>query len=118
MATKLKRSKEKPTAGFILTLLGGLLILVSGLISVTAGLLISSVLHISALFIASGSLGIICGAVVIASSVLMHDEENKKRKNWSVVALVFGILSLVNLGGFLVGFILTLVGGVFGLAHE
>jgi hypothetical protein len=61
-----------------------------------------------------GVFGLITGAVVLAAAVLLIAVPSQ-RTTWSVLILVFSALSLFGLGGFLVGAILGIVGGVLAL---
>ncbi len=111
------KTMEKPTAAFVLTLIGGIIILIAGLVSIVVGLLIGF-MHVSFLLVASGLVGTACGVLVTLSSVLMHTTKSSVRSKWSIIALVFAVVSLFNLGGFLAGFILALVGSIIGLVHK
>jgi len=61
-----------------------------------------------------GVFGIVSGVIVLTSSVLLRTTPNQ-RKTWGVLILVFSILSFVGLGGFVVGAILGVVGGIMTL---
>ena len=61
-----------------------------------------------------GLFGLVTGTVVLASAVLLLAVPNQ-RTTWGVLILVFSALSLLGLGGFLVGAILGIVGGILAL---
>ena len=61
-----------------------------------------------------GLFGLISGAVVMASAVLLIAVPSQW-KAWGVLTLVFSTLSVLGLGGFLVGAILGVVGGIMAL---
>lgn len=61
-----------------------------------------------------GLFGLATGAVVLASAVLLLAVPGQWMV-WGVLILVFSALSLLSLGGFVVGAILGIVGGVLTL---
>jgi hypothetical protein len=61
-----------------------------------------------------GAFGLVTGAIVLISSVMLLTNYTQRR-TWSILILVFSFLSLVGLGGFIVGAILGIVGGVMVL---
>jgi hypothetical protein len=109
---------SKPTAAFVLLLIGGVLIVIGGIVVVAAGGLIPIPL-IGGLVAILGILGVVFGILVIVGAVMVNSGEPSKVKTGSILGLIFGILSLfVAGGGFFIGFILCLVGGVLGLAWK
>ncbi len=61
-----------------------------------------------------GVFGLVTGAVVLVSSVMLLTNSGQPR-TWSVLILVFSILSFVGMGGFVVGAVLGIVGGALVL---
>jgi hypothetical protein len=61
-------------------------------------------------------LGIIAGTLVVVFSISMHSKP-ADRKLFGVLVLAFSLLSLTGMGGFFVGAILGLVGGVLALTN-
>lgn len=61
-----------------------------------------------------GLFGLVSGAVVLASAVLLIAVPSQW-KAWGVLMLVFSALSILGLGGFVVGAILGVVGGILTL---
>jgi len=61
-----------------------------------------------------GLFGLVSGAMVLASAVLVIAVPSQRRA-WGVLMLVFSALSVLGLGGFVVGAILGVVGGVLTL---
>jgi MFS family permease len=109
---------SKPTAAFVLLLIGGVLIVIGGLVVVAAGGLIP-IPMIGGLVTILGILGIVFGILVIVGAVMVNSGEPGKVKTGSILGLIFGILSLfVAGGGFFIGFILCLVGGILGLTWK
>jgi hypothetical protein len=55
-------------------------------------------------------IGLICGTLVLFGAIMLHTKiEN--RKAWGIVIIVFSIPSVITGGGFIIGFILGIIGG-------
>ena len=114
----------KPTAAFILTLIGGVLVLIGSIVFIAAGSLAGSLgvpttTTVTTTLVVSGVLGIVLGIVLIVASILLNTTDMKKRKLWSIIAIILAIISLVAAGGgFIIGFILALIGGILGLVKK
>jgi hypothetical protein len=61
-----------------------------------------------------GLFGLASGIIVLASAILLMAVPNQRR-TWGVLTLVFSVLSFLGLGGFVIGAILGIVGGVLAL---
>jgi len=61
-----------------------------------------------------GVFGLVTGAIVLISSVMLLTNTGQKR-TWSVLILVFSILSFIGMGGFVVGAVLGIIGGALVL---
>lgn len=117
---------EKPTAAFVLSLIGGIFILLSGLVvAVVLGIFGGAISMVPGMEFMGGAialfglLGLIFGILVIVGAVMMNSGVQSKVKTGSVIVLVFSILSLVTVGGgFLIGFILGLIGSILGLTWK
>lgn len=128
---------EKPTAAFVLSLISGILViltalimfLVVGLLSLIFGELSESLpgfpgipypLELIGAWIAIiGVVGLIFGVLILVGAVMIHSGEPKKVKTGSILVLIFSILSLFTVGGgFFIGFILGLIGGILGLTWK
>lgn len=64
-----------------------------------------------------GVFGLASGVIVLAAAVMLRTNPSQ-RKTWGVLILVFSILSFVGLGGFVVGAILGVVGGIMTLTWK
>lgn len=122
-----KRLAEKPTAAFVLSLIAGVLILLGGIfgaiISIIGGAIIGVIPGLGwlgGLIVILGLLGLIFGIIVIVGAVMINSEERDKVKTGSMIVLIFSILSLFvgGTGGFVVGFILGLIGSILGLTWK
>lgn len=58
--------------------------------------------------------GLICGIIVTMSAVLLRLKPSQ-RQTWGVLVLVFSILGFFGFGGFIVGSVLGMVGGIMTL---
>jgi len=61
-----------------------------------------------------GGFGLVCGAIVLVSATMLLAKVGVRR-TWGILILVFSVLSFVGLGGFVVGAILGILGGVLTL---
>ena len=118
---------EKPTAAFVLSLIGGILILLGGIFGAVIGIIGGAAMSIvpgfgwlSGLIIALGILGLIFGIIVILGAVMINSGERGKVRTGSILVLIFSILSLFvgGTGGFIIGFILSLIGSILGLTWK
>jgi uncharacterized protein DUF6114 len=58
--------------------------------------------------------GLICGIIVTMSAVLMRLKPGQ-RQTWGILVLVFSILGFFGFGGFIIGSVLGIVGGILTL---
>ena len=110
--------------GIIITLAGVLFVAVSAFVlpnlnynnlNVPSNLPASSVPSLVSGFVGLlGAFGLVSGAIVLISSVMLLARHGQPR-TWSVLILVFAVLSLVGTGGFVVGAVLGIVGGALAL---
>lgn len=107
---------ERPTAAFILSLAGGLIIETTG---VWVGLIFIGVspsgpgpIVLGAFY---GLLSILIGVPVILGAVMLYVNP-KNHVTWGVIVIVFSLASYVTagLGGFGIGLLLGLIGGIIG----
>ena len=61
-----------------------------------------------------GIFGLVSGVIVLVSSVMLLTGPSQTR-TWSVLILVFSVLSFFGMGGFIVGAVLGIVGGALVL---
>ncbi len=103
--------EEYPSAAFVLSLIGGVIILVGAMfiaafLSFAASLLLGFA-------IVTLPLGILCGVMIIVGAAMMKNRE--KVYTGAALVLAFSLISLFSLGGFFLGFLLALIGGILGL---
>jgi hypothetical protein len=117
---------ERPTAAFVLSLIGGIFILIGSLIvSTLAGVVGGAMMLIpflggfGALLIFLGILGVILGIIIIIGAIMINSGDPSRVRIGSILVLIFSILSLFTTnGGFIVGFILALIGSILGLVWK
>ena len=105
----------RPIGAAILTILGGFFILVGGLVFALLGALFAVFGFWSNIFL----LGIAIGFLTILVGFLMLAVPSA-HTIWGVLAVVFAFVSIVvaTFGGFVIGFLLTLIGGILALAWK
>jgi hypothetical protein len=121
-----------PETASILALVGGIIIILGGAFLVFASAFVlpnvnfsnpaipqglsSSAIHalVSGVVGVMGAFGLVTGAVVLVSAIMLLANVGQRR-TWGILALVFSILSFVGFGGFIVGAILGIAGGILTL---
>lgn len=107
---------ERPTAAFVLSLLAGIFVLIGG---VALGILGA----VATFFLAGvggvlGVAGVIFGIIIIVSAIMLYSRP-EGHTAWGVIIIVFSLLSWIGaFGGFVIGFILGLVGGILALVFN
>jgi len=119
-------AEDRPTAAFILSLLGGVFIMLVGFILSLIGSILMGLLgtfHPPSMPILMGYgsllglLGITYGIIIILCAVKMHNEP--ENQTWSILIIIFSVLSLFGAGGGLyIGLILGVIGGILGLTWK
>ena len=126
-----KTTVEYPNIPSILALVGGALILLVDIFLLFLSIVILPHLNytnfqtprgytgspgaIAAGFVgAIGVFGLICGMIVTTSAVLMRLKP-VQRQTWGILVLVFSILGFFGFGGFIIGSVLGIVGGILAL---
>jgi hypothetical protein len=124
-----------PTTAAILALTGSILMILGGIlflavstfilphldvasfpnVQIPSGLAPGSIPAIASGVVGTmGLFGLASGIIVLASAVLLLTNRSQAR-TWGVLILVFSVLSFLGLGGFAVGAILGIVGGILTL---
>lgn len=110
----------KPTAGAVLAIIGGVFILLGGLAELALGAYLSSISFgigagVLRLF---GALGALLGILVLVFGVLVYSNP-ANHVVYGVLIIVFSIVSLTSFaGGFFIGFLLALIGGILTLVWK
>lgn len=116
---------EKNTKAFTLSLTAGILILTNttllgaaatwfpGIIPTLPG----STSNDTTLLYHLTEIGLICGVLVLLGTILLSVKPGKKRV-WGIMILVFSVPSVITGGGFIIGFILGIIGGALALSRK
>jgi len=107
--------EEKPTAPFALSLVGAVLIVINGGVMAALGEFLDIFFPGAALLYAA--VGISLGAVGLLAALMLYVRPQQCLV-WSIVVLVVSALSLIVGGGFFIGFILGLMGGILGVVWK
>lgn len=127
-----------PTTAAAIALVGSVLMVVSGILFLAVSTFIIPHLEIasfpnthippgltpgsvsamaSGLVGTMGLIGLASGIIVLVSAVVLLTRPGQVRI-WGVLVLVFSVLSFLGLGGFIVGAILGIVGGILTLSWK
>lgn len=111
---------EKPTAAFVLSLIGGILILLSAIFVMAVMSAIGSFMIIGGsadLLLIYGAVGLIFAIIVLVGAVMLWMKP-QQHVAWGVIVLLFSLFSIISLGGFFIGLILGLIGGILGIVWK
>jgi len=105
----------RPVGAAVLTILGGFFILLGGLFFALLGAILAVFGFWSDIFL----VGIAVGFLTIIVGFLMLFVPSGHTV-WGILAVVFAFVSIVvaTVGGFVIGFLLTLIGGILALAWK
>ncbi|MCS6769766.1 MAG: hypothetical protein NZ570_04950 [Candidatus Caldarchaeum sp.] len=124
---------EKPTAAFILSLVAGVLILAGGLFGVAAWMMWDGMAYWGGwggmmgpmmmgwwmpwAWSAFSLLGLVSGIAIIAGALMLQSHP-AQAQTWGTVILVFSVVSVFGMGGFLLGALLGILGGILALTWK
>lgn len=63
------------------------------------------------------AIGLTLGVLVLLGAILLHFKPVKKRV-WGIIIIIFSIPSVITGGGFIIGFILGIMGGVLAILRK
>ncbi len=128
--------EERPTAAFLLSLVAGIFILLgAGLMSMFGsgfmgmmnrygrngfgyGMMGQGFGMMGFAFGILGIVGLIFGAIVIISAYMLNSKP-KEHTTWGTLIVIFSVLSILgSAGGFGVGLILGVIGGILGITWK
>ena len=128
----LQATQSYPKTASILALVGGIFMILGGVLFIGVAAFVIPHLDLSNVTVPQGmnradlpglisgvlgvmgSFGLVCGAIVLVSATMLLAKVGQRR-TWGILILVFSVLSLVGLGGFIIGAILGISGGVLTL---
>ena len=115
---------EKPTKSFILSLTAGILILSNTALLGAAATWFPEIIptipgsaNDTTVLYRLTALGLIFGALVLLGAIMLHSKPANK-KAWGIIVIVFSIPSVITGGGFIIGFILGIIGGAKALSWK
>jgi hypothetical protein len=103
---------DKPTAAFVLSLIGGIFILLGGVLF-TVGFSIAFG-GVGAVF---GIIGVVMGLIVILGSVMLY-QKPASHTMWGVIILVLAIIAFPAAWGFGIGSLLAFIGAILALVYK
>lgn len=114
---------EKPTAAFILSLIGAVLILIQGLIIAVFASIIGAAIGIfhpmfGGLVIIIGVAALSIGIIMLVGAFMINSEDKSRVMTGSILVLVLAIIGFFVGGGFFIGSILCIVGSILGLTWK
>ena len=116
---------EKPTKAFTLSLIAGILIISNSALLGAAATwfpwiiptLPGSSANDTTVLISLAAVGLIFGVLVLLGAIMLYSKPVNK-KAWGIIIAVFSIPSVVTGGGFIIGFILGIIGGAKALSRK
>ena len=116
---------ERQNRAFVLSLIAGILILMNAAAVAAAATwspgifptLPGSSGNDTAVLYSVAVVGLICGALVVLGAMMLRSRPARKRV-WGIMIAVLSVPSVVTGGGFIIGFILGIIGGVSALSRK
>lgn len=109
-------SHHVPTTAFVLSLIGGIFVFLVGLVLAYVGSLLAGFGF--GLFSGFFYVGLVIGILMIIFAVMLYVMPQAKTA-WGAIIIVLSVASLpFTFGGFIVGFILGLIGGIFAITYK
>ncbi len=110
-----RAGKRLATAAFALSLVAAISILINGIFIAALGAIIGAVFpELGILF---AVIGLVFGIIVLVGAIMMWSYL-ALHVTWGVIVLLFSIFSIVIGGGFILGLILGLVGGILAIVWK
>jgi hypothetical protein len=109
-----------PSTAYILSLIGGIFIVIDAIITIAVTAALGSVLAglgfpgFGAILVTLGVIALIFGLIVLYGAIQLKSNP-ARAKHWGVLILVFSIVAFLGGGGFYIGSILGLIGGIMAL---
>ena len=103
---------DKPTAAFVLSLIGGIIMLVVAILA-TVGL--SFLLGSGGAII--GIVGVVFGLIVIIGGVMLY-QNPASHTMWGVIILILAIIDFPGAWGFGIGSLLAFIGAILALVYK
>jgi len=122
---KIMNQSEKPNKAFILSLIAGILIICNTTLLGVATTWFPEIIptlpgtsgNDTKLLYQLSAIGLVLGVLVLIGAAMLRIKPVKK-KAWGIMILFFSIPSVVTGGGFIIGFILGIIGGALALSRK
>ncbi len=113
--------RKKAVAGFIISLIAGVLILINAIMvfammSFIFGMAGSIMPGLGLAVELMGAMGLIFSIIVIVGAIMIYSPGREVAGG--ILVLIFSILSIIIGGGFFIGLILGIIGGALGIAKK
>ena len=116
---------EQPKKAFLLSLIAGILIVSNTVLLGVAATwfpgviptLPGSTANDTGVLFRLAIVGLICGVLVLLGAIMLRLKPANK-KAWGILIVVFSIPSVITGGGFIIGFILGIIGGALALSRK
>jgi hypothetical protein len=123
--SKASALSEKPTKAFTLSLTAGILILINAVLLGVAARWFPGIIptlpgssgNDTTFLIDLATVGLIFGVLVLLGALMLYSKPVNK-KAWGIIIIVFSIPSVITGGGFIIGFILGIIGGKLALSGK
>jgi len=112
--------EERPTGAGILTIVGGLFILLGGIAELSIGSAVSAITlgQGGGVLEGLGALGILMGILILVLGIAILTAYESAAA-YGVAVIILSVISLASFfGGFVIGFILALIGGILATTWE
>ena len=116
---------EKPTAAFVLSLLGAIFIIIGALANLIFASIIGSYIGFlgfggfGGLIMVWAALGMVWGILTLVGAIMINSGDTNKVRIGAILVLVFSILSWFGAyGGIFIGFLLGLIGSILALTWK
>jgi hypothetical protein len=103
---------EKPTAAFVLSLIGGIIMLLVAIL-VTIGFSFA----FGGVGTIIGIVGVVFGLIVVLGSIMLY-QNPASHTMWGVIILVLAIVDLPGVWGFGLGSLLAFIGAILALVYK
>lgn len=109
---------EKPTAAFVLSLIGGIFGLLGALVWLALGAFLAFFPTFGLGVTLLGVIGVLFSIIMMLGGVMMYTKP-EQHVMWGAIVLIMSIVSIpFTFAGLIIGFILGLVGGILGLVFK
>ncbi len=113
-------ARSYPTAAFILTLIGAILIIINAIYWAALYSAASSIAGfaffpgLEAVLLGLALVALLFGLIILFAAIQMYRRPSSAR-TWGIIALIISLISIIGGGGFVIGLILGLVGGILAI---